>query len=350
MKNEYIGFVGTTSTNGSKGVYKIALDRETGAVRVLDTQPAYNSGYLALSRDKKTLYVLSEGMTFRGRATGGITAYDVSSGGFAERGWAYTDGQRPCFVDSDPEAGEIYVGNFFNGTLAVFEMRPDGGVGSMKAYLTHEKRGPFGPGVHCAVKAPNAPYLAGIEISGNVVYLYDCTDGYRRVFETCLPDMSGPRHMTFSPDGRFLYVNRQNDEKVTVFRFCPGEPEMLREIQTVDARNPDMVGRTELAAIRLCPGHSLLAVSHRGRGRENREDAVTLFSIDPETGLLTWRQAVRCGGEMPRDVNFTPDGRFLVAGYQSQNYLDVYRLDEETQTLQYAGRGPDIPSPVCIAF
>ena len=109
-----------------------------------------------------------------------------------------------------------------------------------------------------------------------------------------------------------------------------------------------MKGRTEPAAIRLCPGGRLLAVSNRGMGRENREDSISLYGVEAETGRLTLRLVVKTGGEMPRDINFTPDGKYLVVAYQFQGYLDLYRVEGET--LVYTGAGCKIPSPVCIAF
>lgn len=346
---DYIGFVGTTSTNGSLGVYKIGLDTASTQLCVLDVRPAYNSGYLTLSPNKKRLYVLSEGMIFRGKASGGITAYNVEDGAFDEMDWAYTDGQRPCYVSCDEQAHEIYVANFFNGTLCVFDWLPDGSIGARKFYRAHEKLGPFGPSVHCVVKCPTGRYLAALEISGDIIYIYDCEDGYKMVGSATTAPMSGPRHMVFSPDGKFLYVNKQMDHQVSVFRFDPLRQPMLTEIQSISVRTEEMVGRTEPSAIRLCPGHDLLAVSNRGRD-EYHADSVTLFQIDPDSGMLSRKQVLMTGGQMPRDMNFTPDGQYLIVGYQAQNYLDIYRLDEKTQNLIYAGRGADIPSPVCIAF
>lgn len=347
---DYIGYVGTTSTRGSKGVYKIGLNAQTGKISILDIRPAYNSGALRLSQDKKNLYVLSEGMIFRGKATGAITAYNVENGAFEEQNWAYTDGQRPCFVDCDDKSGEIYIGNFFNGTLCVFQREADGSVGPRKAYLTHPRLSFRGTAIHCVAKSPAGRYLASLDVAGGMIYIYDCEDEYRIVNSTPAPEGSAPRHMVFSADGRFLYINRQADEKVSVYRFDPNSEPMLTEIQTITLRTPEMIGRTEPAAIKLCPGHDLLAVSNRGCGTKAREDSVTLFRIDPDDGTLVQQQVIKTGGEMPRDMNFTPDGKYLVVGYQFQGYLDVYRLDEQENKLVYVGKGADTPSPVAIAF
>jgi 6-phosphogluconolactonase (cycloisomerase 2 family) len=345
---KYNGYVGTTSTRGSCGVYQIQLDGDTGAISVQAVRPMYNSGYLTVSQDRKNLYVLSEGMTFLSKASGGITAYRIEDGAFEELNAAISGGQRPCFVSCDDAAGEIYVGNFFAGTISVFERKPDGSLGERKAFLQHEKLGPFGPAIHCVAKCPTGRYLAALELSCDSIYVYDCEDNYRICWRERLPEHSAPRHMVFSADGTRLYINRQADEKVSVYRFAPEEERVLTPLQSLSCRSKDMVGVTEPAAIRLCPGKLLLAVSNRGMGSRNREDSISLFHI-LEEGTLELSQVVRTGGQMPRDFCFTPDGAFLVVGYQFQGYLDVYRVEADGD-LTYLGRGADIPSPVCIAF
>lgn len=347
---DYIGFVGTTSTRGSKGVYQIGLNAASGELRVLDVKSAYNSGYLTIAPNRKNLYVLSEGMTFQGKGSGGITAFDLRGGAFREQNAMVTGGQRPCFVNCDRKSGEIYVGNFYSGSIAVYEPKPDGSLKRQKAILRHPKLGSFGPAIHCVTKCPTGRYLLALELSGDCVYVYDEARDYQIVWREPLEQRCAPRHMVFSEDGRYVYINRQADERVSVYAFHPDRPQKLELRQTVSVRTADMKGKTEPAAIRLCPGKNLLAVSNRGMGSANREDSISLFSIRPEDGTLTLRRVVRTGGQMPRDFNFTPDGDYLVVGYQFQGYLDVYRVNAEEADLVCVGRGTDIPSPVCIAF
>ena len=45
----YTGFVGTASTGGSRGIYRIRLNAATGEIHVLDTMPMYHAGYLTIS-------------------------------------------------------------------------------------------------------------------------------------------------------------------------------------------------------------------------------------------------------------------------------------------------------------
>ena len=347
-QGRYIGFVGTTSMDGSRGIYQIALDPQSRTMEILATRSMYNSGYLTLSGDGRNLYVLSEGMTFRGKASGGVTAYRVDGGRFEELNADVTDGQRPCFVFCDDEAGEIYIGNFYNGTIPIYPRLADGSLGPRKAYLRHEQLGPPWAGIHCVAKSPAGRYLAALELSGDLLYVYDCQTDYRIIGSYAFPEGAGPRHLAFGPDGRTIYVNRQMDEMVSVLAFDPASDPKVRLLQELSVRSADMGGKTEPAAIKVCPGKPLLAVSNRGIGAKYRADSITLFGIEGESGLLRQLQVLKTGGEMPRDFAFTRDGRYLVAGYQSQGYLDVFRVEDDH--LTYAFRGAEIPCPVCIAF
>ena len=348
--NEYIGYVGTTSINGSKGVYQISVSSETGKGQILECAPVYNSGALALSGDKKVLYALSEGMTFHGAGKGGITVFQTEKGKLEEKNWAISDGQRPCFAALNEKRNEIYIANFYGGTISVFEVWANGEIGKKKKTIKHKKLGPFGPGVHCVAIAPDGRYFFSLELSGDLLYLYDAENDYAIVESIAFPERSGPRHIAISEDGKTIYVNRQGDEKVSVIQFHPEEVKKLELVQEVSSRTEDMKTRTEPAGIQICPGKRLLAVSNRGVGSKNREDSISLFRIVEDTEQLESIKVVRTGGQMPRDFSFTPDGKLLLVGYQFQGYLDSYRVTEDGSDLEYLGRTLEIPSPVCIAF
>ena len=217
-------------------------------------------------------------------------------------------------------------------------------------YISHEKTAPapVGPLLHCVVKSPAGRYAASLELVGGVIFIYDCENQYQIVWKERMPKGADPRHLCFSRDGRFLYVNHQGDEKVSVYHFNPEAEKKLFHLQTLSVKGEDGIGKTEPAAIRLSPDGRLLAVSSRGMGTEHREDLITLFDVNQQEGTLSLKQAVRTGGQMPRDFNFTPDGKFLVTGYQFQSYLDLYQVTENG--LVFISSSDVLPSPVCIAF
>ena len=68
MQENYLIYVGTNSVRGSRGIYTVAADPRDWSMKILSAAPAYNSGGICLSPDKKNLYAAAEGMTFDGYA------------------------------------------------------------------------------------------------------------------------------------------------------------------------------------------------------------------------------------------------------------------------------------------
>lgn len=342
-------YVGTNSVRGSKGVYHVALDGETGAITGLETIPFYNSGYLLRSRDGGRLYVLSEGMTFRGIASGGVVAYDVSGPGYRELGGQITHGQRPCQGALSGDGRTLYVGNFYGGTIAVFPLEENGTLASASHVIPHTRTPVFRPGIHCVMPHPQGSCLAAIELAHNAINLYDPARDYEIAYTLELPQRTFPRHMVFSEDGRFLYLLSQEKSLVYVYAYCPDEPQQLREIQQISTLPENFRGRNEAAAIRLQPGGALLVTSNRGVGQGERLDSLAVFRRQRETGCLTLTQIRPTQGQTPRDVQFTPDGNWLVAALQASDTLESYRVDGASGRLTLSAAGFPVPSPACIA-
>ena len=135
---DYSLYVGTNSVRGSQGIYHIKLDGETGKITCTDIIPFYNSGYLVRNRAGDRLYVLTESMTFRGKASGGVVAYDISGDSPKEINSRFTCGQRPCHCALSQDERTLFAGNFFGGTIAVFPIDEDGGLCPASHIFAHE--------------------------------------------------------------------------------------------------------------------------------------------------------------------------------------------------------------------
>ena len=103
-RESYYAFIGTNSVRGSRGIYTLRIDAETGIAMIMSTAPAYNTGCLALSQDGGNLYAAAEGMTFDGYADGGVMAFRVNQDGSLHRlNGQRSYGQRTCCVAVDRE-------------------------------------------------------------------------------------------------------------------------------------------------------------------------------------------------------------------------------------------------------
>lgn len=151
-RESYYAFIGTNSVRGSRGIYTLRIDAETGIAKIMSTAPAYNTGCLALSQDGGNLYAAAEGMTFDGYADGGVMAFRVNQDGSLHRlNGQRSYGQRTCCVAVDREKKNVYACNFYKGTWSAYalqEMEPCHRPG----WWWRRQRPPLGR--HCTVLGP----------------------------------------------------------------------------------------------------------------------------------------------------------------------------------------------------
>ena len=154
---------------------------------------------------------------------------------------------------------------------------------------------------------------------------------------------SGPRHVAFSPSGKFVYVVSELSNTVTAFSFDSAKG-ALQEFQMISTLPKDFSGRNDDAEITVHPNGKWLFASNRGH------DTIAVYAINPADGSLTSAGEFATGGKEPRHFTIDPTGKFLLAENQNSNSIAVFRIDPATGALTKASQAEDIPSPVCLTF
>jgi len=155
---------------------------------------------------------------------------------------------------------------------------------------------------------------------------------------------SGPRHLAFAPNGKFVYVLSEMATTVTTFSYQPKNA-ALTSIQTVTTLPKDYSGVQEAAEIAVHPSGKFLYASNRGSA-----NSITVFAIHPAKGTLSQIGYVSTQGQRPRGFVIDPTGSFLLAANQDSGTLVVFRIDASTGTLSPAGQTAEVPAPVSLAF
>jgi len=156
-----------------------------------------------------------------------------------------------------------------------------------------------------------------------------------------VPSGSGPRHLVFHPNGRFVYVVNELSANVTVFEYDPTAG-TLKAIQTTDGLPNELQEVLCTGAeIYIHPRGKFVYISIRGL------DAIGAYRVELKTGRLTLveREAIR--GCHPRSFNIDPSGKYLLAAGRDSNTISVFRIDEKTGGLVYNSI-VNSPSPMCI--
>ncbi|KPW55919.1 putative lactonase family protein [Pseudomonas caricapapayae] len=153
-----------------------------------------------------------------------------------------------------------------------------------------------------------------------------------------VPDNTGPRHLAFSPDGRFLYVVGEMSGTVTAFAInkktgalqqtsqADGIPKHLKLApgQARDARNNDLkddpTPRIWAADIRITPDGKWLFISER------TTSSVSVFKVDPASGKVTFAENYPVQEKQPRNIAVSPDGRWLLVSGEKSDKVGSYAI------------------------
>ncbi len=351
---ELLVYVGTYTSGGGEGIYLYRLDLADGSLRHVSTAAGVpEPSYLTLAPGGRYLYSVNEVEEFEGARGGAVSAFavDRKSGALRFVNRRASKGGAPCYVTASASGRFVLVANYAGGNVAVLPALGDGGLGEAVDVRQDEGSGPNrerqeGPHAHCVVLDPSDRFAYACDLGTDKVMAYRFDRRTGRLTPNAQPWFAarpgaGPRHLTFHPGGRFVYVMNELDSTVTALSFDAAGG-TLREVQTLGALPADFAGANTGADIHVAPGGRFLYCSNRGH------DSVALFAIDARTGRLTPLGHTPTQGSTPRNFAIDPTGRYLLVANQKSDSVVTFRLDPRTGRPEPAGRSARVPAPVCL--
>lgn len=351
FSQEYHLLVGTYTNNGSKGIYVYRFNAATGeATWVSNTDSAANPSYLSLSPDGKFVYaVYEEG----GQTNGQVSAYafDRTTGTLRLLNQQPSGGDHPCYVASTKNNKWVAVGNYTGGNVAIFPVNADGSLQPAAQTMQHEgssvnKNRQEKPHVHAAVFSPKEDYLLVPDLGIDKVMAYQFNSKNKAPLKPAAVPFaaseagSGPRHLTFHPNGKFAYLIEELTGTVLVYGYANGK---LTKLQRIATHPGDYKGAIGSADIHVSPDGKFLYASNRGDANN-----IAIFSVNPTTGKLTAKGHQPTLGQTPRNFMIDPSGNYLLAANQTSNNIVVFKRDKKTGLLTALKKQIEVPSPVCL--
>jgi 6-phosphogluconolactonase len=359
LAETYLAYVGTYTGPKSAGIHAWRFDSATGVATPLGVvATTANPTFLAIHPDRKYLYAANETDSWQGKPGGYVTAYsiDKASGKLTELSQQSTVGGGPCHLNVDATGKALVAVNYGGGSVASFPIHPDGSLGAHATFIQHH-----GSSVDPARQ--KEPHAHSVNLSPDNHYALVCDLGLDQVLSYAihpatgsltekpassvrLPPGSGPRHLAFSSDHRFAFVNGEMLSTVSSFRFSAAHAELTR-IGTVSTLPPDLAPEkaraNSTAEVRVHPNGHFVYVSNRGH------DSIAVFRHDGH-GTLTRLSNVPTGGHTPRNFNFDPTGKWLWAENQGSDSILIFSVDGKTGELKPTGQTVKVGQPVCVRF
>lgn len=342
--------VGTYTSEDSEGIYVYEFDVETGEITYVSKAAGIaNPSYLAISPDENYVYAVNE--------TGGEEGGSVSSFSFDKEEGKLTflnkessEGDHPCYVSVDQTGQWAFAGNYSGGSLSMLPIADDGRLSKAEAHFKHsgssinESR-QESPHVHCTYVAPDNEHLLVTDLGTDEVksYRIDASEGDLTPVESGTYEAdpgSGPRHITFHPNGKYAYLINELNGTIDAFSFEKGKLDKMQQISTLPE---DYDGTVSGADIHLSPDGKFLYAS-------NREDLnnIVIYSVDQTSGRLSQVSEHVSGGVHPRNFMIDPTGRYLLVANRNTDNVVVFRRDEETGMLAEMETELEISMPVCL--
>lgn len=348
-QNYYL-FIGTYTSGGSKGIYVYDFNSQTGVARwVSNTDSSANPSFLTIAPDGKHLYAVNE--VSRSQA-GLVAAYAFNSktGKLSFINQQSSGSENPCHISISQNGKWLAVANYTGGSLAAFPVNADGSIKPFAQHIIHSGKG-VNPDrqekahVHSVFFSPDEKFLFSPDLGTDQVYAYQFNPNDAKPLKpapvpyiTTTPG-SGPRHIDFSPGGKYMYLIEEMGGSVNAYAYHNGITKYIQRIATHPANYKGQPGNAD---IHISPDGKFLYASNRGD-----ENNIAIFSINA-AGKLTTLGYQSTMGVQPRNFMIDPTGNFLLAANQKTNNIVVFKRNKATGLLQALPKQIEIPSPVCL--
>ena len=163
---------------------------------------------------------------------------------------------------------------------------------------------------------------------------------------------TGPRHLQFSADNRFVYL--LNELSATVTTLALDKTGCLSEVSSTSVLPPDtklVPGTPRLpagtpGAMERDRSHDIWASDlHLGRDErflyaaERTSSTINTLHVDKETGKLTYVGSTPTE-KQPRGFAVGPAGRFMVVTGEKSDTISSYSIDPQSGALKLIGKYP----------
>lgn len=348
-------FVSAFAAGEAGAIHAFHFDSETGTLeprhRTVDVQHPF---FLVISPDGRFLYSIDT-EKFGGQEHELIAAYSIEDGNGKLKRLNHQSamGAASCYLDIDATGRSVLVANYSSGSVAALPVRKDGSLGKATSFFEHEgssanPKRQKAPYAHSIVISPDNRFAlaADLGIDKVVSYRLDAnnsklTASKSQKFVTVEPG-SGPRHLTFHPNGQRVYLINELKNTVTFFNYEP-ESGRLETQQTIATLPADFDGVSHTADVKITPDGKFLYGTNRGH------DSIACYRIEND-GRLTLITIEPSLGKGPQNLLITPDGRWLLCANMPGNNVVVFRIDSSTGKLTATGEPVSMPMPSCIRW
>ena len=351
--NEPLVFICAFASGDDGAIHAYQLELDAGRLKpVHRTKDVKQPFFMAVSPDKKFLYSTHAAGQFGGKEHEQVAAYEIirRTGRLKLLNRQSALGSSTCYLDIDATGKTVVVANYATGSVASLPVQEDGSLSKASSLIQHKGSSidparQQAPHAHCIVVSPDNRFVYAVDLGLDQVLGYRLEAASAKLSPNRQPFVrtppgAGPRHLTFHPNGRHVYVINELDNSVTVFGYESGSG-MLIERQTISTLPEDFSGTSYCADLKITPNGRFLYGTNRGH------DSIAAYRIGDD-GRLTLLAIQPSLGKGPQNLAITPGGELLLCANLGGDNVAVFRIDPKTGGLTGVDQPVSMPSPSCI--
>ena len=258
-------------------------------------------------------------------------------------------------VSVDRTGKVLLTAQYGGGSTALFDLADDGSIKSRKQLVKHEGGSRVvanrqnSPHAHWTGTSPDNRFAFVPDLGLDKVVIYKLNADAGTIephgFGVCPPG-GGPRHMKFSPDGKFVYVLNELALSITTFAYdsAAGTMSAIDTGQTLTESVKEKETFNSASEIRVHESGKFVYSANRGN------DSISVFKVDAATGKLSIVETEPIRGGWPRNFNIDPTGKWIVVAGRDSNTATVFEINQETGELTFIRQTAMVPSPICVLF
>lgn len=336
----------------SEGMYSGRLN-DDGSLTVLSELHMPSPSWIVIAKGKNIAYTTNE------TENGDVSALAIHEDGqLSLINKVKSLGNEPTHATLSQDGRFLIVANYSvkpnHASISVLPIQANGALGEAIQNIKFDqgshniKERQDAGHAHSVTFSPDGKYLYVADLGADTIhtFAYQANKKQPLVAQPKL-DLhfnlgSGPRHVAFSANGDYLYVTTEMSAQVVVFKK---DKQQYKEIQNVALTDKQDQAHKSGAGIVFSPDGRFLYVGNRGESNE-----IVYFSVDQATGKLVFKNRYSSQGIEPRAFTFDQTGKFFFVTNVFSHQITEFHVDTATGELSPTHHALNFGMPTDIKF
>jgi 6-phosphogluconolactonase (cycloisomerase 2 family) len=282
-------------------------------------------------------------------------AADLDTGSLRLINTQPSGGDGPTHVSVSPDARVLAVANYNGASITTYRIDGRGALSAPVSHIQYKGHGPNAnrqesAHAHSVRFTPDGRFLLVNNFGLDQILIYQVDRDTAEIKPHTIPVWSttpgsGPRHIAFHPNGRWIYSLNELDSSVDVLQWDG------------NAGRLTSTGRVSSLPKGFPPGTAFsgeIETSSDGRnlyiGNRVASDTMAVFRVERDGGALNLIQLANNGGKNTRHFAIDPTGRWLILCEVASNSIVVLERDPGTGRLSAPVHTYSFESPMFAGF